>query len=604
MATFNITKVVSSLPGTLTANTMYVVRVGTGFDLYTTNNSGTIVAYKFNAIASQGANSTALDGLTGAADTLAYFTAAATMATAPFTSFGRSIAAAADAATAKTALTLNNVDNTSDANKPVSTATQTALGGKLDVAGVAASATKLATARTINGVSFDGTANITVTAVDATKLPLDGTGVMTGPINEAPIQSATAAATVNLTNSTANTVSMSGSTTISAFSSAASGVTRRVIFTAAVTLTHSSTFYLPGAANITAAINDIAEFVSLGSGTWKCYNFMKANGQPTKGALVAFVDALVTTGISATVNTSQFSSTATSTDADIVLQPKGNGGLSAWLADSAATGGNKRGVKAVDWQQLRTTAAQVASGANSVIGGGSGNQVQGSYAVVAGGSSNVASTTNATIAGGVGNVASGQYSFVGGGGGNTVSNNYSACIGGQSNTISGAGSTCLGGTQGKDFGMTQVMVRSSGAFATAGDSQYRSAVIKAQLSGTGATSLTVDNTTLSAINHFVPTSNCSIAFTATVVARDSTGLTAAWNVSGAAKKGTTAASMALVGTPTITMVGNDSSASTWTCTVLATTASGYGGLTLNVALVGTGGTGWATALMTCVETVG
>jgi len=54
-------------------------------------------------------------------------------------------------ATTKTQVGLSNVDNTSDASKNV------------------LSATKLTTARTINGISFDGTANITV--ADATKEP-------------------------------------------------------------------------------------------------------------------------------------------------------------------------------------------------------------------------------------------------------------------------------------------------------------------------------------------------------------------------------------------------------------------------------------------------
>ena len=50
----------------------------------------------------------------------------------------------------------------------------------VNVSGNAGTATKLATARTINGVAFDGTANITV--ADATKLPLAG-GKMTGPLS-------------------------------------------------------------------------------------------------------------------------------------------------------------------------------------------------------------------------------------------------------------------------------------------------------------------------------------------------------------------------------------------------------------------------------------
>jgi hypothetical protein len=47
------------------------------------------------------------------------------------------------------------------------------------VSGNAGSATQLQTARTINGVSFDGTQNITVTAIDATKVALAGS-TMTG----------------------------------------------------------------------------------------------------------------------------------------------------------------------------------------------------------------------------------------------------------------------------------------------------------------------------------------------------------------------------------------------------------------------------------------
>jgi len=41
-------KVVSALPSPLQANSIYYVRVGTGFDVYVTNSSGTIVAYPNN----------------------------------------------------------------------------------------------------------------------------------------------------------------------------------------------------------------------------------------------------------------------------------------------------------------------------------------------------------------------------------------------------------------------------------------------------------------------------------------------------------------------------------------------------------------------------
>lgn len=111
---------------------------------------------------------------------------------------------------------LSNVDNTSDANKPISTATQTALNAKQNtivnsdsitqgssnlflttaervklsntsgtntgdqttITGNAGSATVLQTARNINGVAFDGSANITV--VDATKEPI----ITSGTVNQ------------------------------------------------------------------------------------------------------------------------------------------------------------------------------------------------------------------------------------------------------------------------------------------------------------------------------------------------------------------------------------------------------------------------------------
>ena len=107
---------------------------------------------------------------------------------------------ATTAAAARAALGLENVDNTSDANKPVSTATQTSLSTKVDkvtgkelstndystaekaklaaitgnntgdqvnIVGNAATATKLQAIVTINGVAFDGSANITLPSAAA-----------------------------------------------------------------------------------------------------------------------------------------------------------------------------------------------------------------------------------------------------------------------------------------------------------------------------------------------------------------------------------------------------------------------------------------------------
>lgn len=48
MANLAVHKVVSALPGTLTPNAVYAVRVGVGFDLYMSDSTGS-VAHKINS---------------------------------------------------------------------------------------------------------------------------------------------------------------------------------------------------------------------------------------------------------------------------------------------------------------------------------------------------------------------------------------------------------------------------------------------------------------------------------------------------------------------------------------------------------------------------
>ena len=107
----------------------------------------------------------------------------------------------------KSSMQLNNVNNTSDLSKPISTATQAALSNKLDItgnaatatsattAGTASSATKLTTARNINGVAFDGSRDITVTA-DA--------GTLTGTTLKSTVTESSLTSVGTLTNATVN----------------------------------------------------------------------------------------------------------------------------------------------------------------------------------------------------------------------------------------------------------------------------------------------------------------------------------------------------------------------------------------------------------------
>lgn len=72
--------------------------------------------------------------------------------------------------------------------------------------------------------------------------------------------------------STAASFDITGTTGISAIGSTSSWDGRRVLlqFDGALTLTHSASLILPGAANIVTAAGDRAEFWQEGSGTWRC----------------------------------------------------------------------------------------------------------------------------------------------------------------------------------------------------------------------------------------------------------------------------------------------------------------------------------------------
>ena len=285
------------------------------------------------------------------------------------------------------------------------------------------------------------------------------------------------------------------------------GTTAGYLGFAAAASSSSTTYTFPSADGTTGQV-----LSTNGTGT---LSWTTASG--SSPAQVTFAES--TAAPNATVYVDSIKAAGASTNVDLTLSPKGTGALTAHVADSAVTGGNKRGANAVDWQRSRTAATMVASGSASTIGGGYDNRATGNEAVVAGGNTNAASGSQTTIGGGSSNTTNGGQSTIGGGSRNTTSISGSTISGGDWNLASGTYSIVPGGTYGK-ADLYGKLAHASGQFAAQGDAQFGRMILRGVTTVAGSTTiLTADGTgTASATNTIVLGNNKVYYVSAQVVA--------------------------------------------------------------------------------------
>lgn len=97
---------------------------------------------------------------------------------------------------------------------------------------------------------------------------------MTGALNFAASATVASAATTDIGGASSNNVVVTGNATITALGTAPAGATRKVVFTGAPVLTHNATsLILLSGANISVIAGSAAEFLSLGSGNWRCLSY-------------------------------------------------------------------------------------------------------------------------------------------------------------------------------------------------------------------------------------------------------------------------------------------------------------------------------------------
>ncbi len=295
----------------------------------------------------------------------------------------------------------------------------------------------------------------------------------------------------------------------------------------------------------------------------------------------------------------------------------------------SSTVGNARGTGAVDLQMKRDAATKVASGNYSTIGGGTHNTASGTKATVAGGNGAVASgnysfvgggsacqatNTCTTIGGGNNNSSAGNRGTVGGGGNNqsgihayaTVGGGYgnqtgaayatvgggsqnratgtsavvaggAACRaqngaasigGGQTNYVDGQYGTVPGGANGYAYNYGQ-FAYATGNFDNLGDAQMAFYVTRLQTTNGTQTEMLINTA-----QRMVMPNNTTWAFHILIVARraDADNEGAGYILTGVIDRNGNAASTALIGAVTQTVISEDTAA--WDVTADADTTNG------------------------------
>lgn len=400
---------------------------------------------------------------------------------------------------------------------------QETLDSKLDTTGTAASATKLATARTINDVSFDGTADITIGA--------DWSNLTSKPATYAPSEHGHAMSDV---------------------------------------------------AGLTAALGGKQDALVSGANlkTVNGESLLGTGDIEVEGGLTLFEESLNTASPNATVPVHALTALGAETNIDFVIAPKGTGAIVAQIPDGTIAGGNKRGARAVDLQTHRSSASRVASGSYSVAMGTE-NVASANYSVAIG-HMNTASASYAVAIGG-GNTAAGSCAVAmgytsGAHGLYSVAMGY-ATLANSSNTVAMGSGTIAGGSNSVAMGNNTSTRGITSCFATgdaasSGVQQMVSYPLRYNTGTDAATQLTVNGGAPSPTNTPVMPNSSAYYCRLRVLARNlTTNASMSWSGTALIKRGANAASTTLIGSAIASDFG-DAAMSACTVTLSADTTRG------------------------------
>lgn len=109
---------------------------------------------------------------------------------------------------------------------------------------------------------------------------------MTGALNEAVPVTLASGATLDVVTANSNTINVSGTATIGSLGTAPAGVKRRLISSGTPKYTHNAvSLIMHGGVDRQTDAGDVLEFLSLGSGNWRCISFIPFGGLGTLDVL-------------------------------------------------------------------------------------------------------------------------------------------------------------------------------------------------------------------------------------------------------------------------------------------------------------------------------
>jgi hypothetical protein len=221
---------------------------------------------------------------------------------------------------------------------------------------------------------------------------------------------------------------------------------------------------------------------------------------------------------------------------------------------------------------------------NSAIAGGTSNTCEAAHTVICGGQSNQNRQAHGFVGGGSANNANGNHSVISGGNGNRTHAQYTAIIGGDNNETFGLNSSVLGGRVNVAIGDFSAVlgfhatssnygsvVHASGGFASVNGSCQTENYVQRTITTTNAqTELTQDGQAagVNVAASMRIENDSTYAFDILLIARraDADNESAAWRFTGCIDNN--AGTTAFVGTPTNSVLGDDSSG-VWLANIVA-----------------------------------